>query len=382
MRQIPARRNEGCQTVLDNTRSVSPLTIFEFAHNSLTQHYLLCLFVLVMVKNGKPKAKSRRPVGRQVRPGPRKGTRYSRPLQQGVGRVPNGGIQNRHSGAHRLCCYADALHDSHLPLPRAIGGYSVVRTTDSIQTDSKCCLFGAFKHQDGNWSNILGVAAVNSALSMGAANNTFIFQAPGVTNSTLGTASTLVPAAVTVQIMNPEALQTTTGIVMSGIMNQVPRLSGDTVSGGVTRTWDAFANEFVSFNKPRLMSAGKLALRGVQASTIPMNMSSLSEFTNLTEASNNTGSWTFFDCEGMAPLVVSNPSGISLSYLVTVEWRLRFDISNPAASTHVTRPPASDHTWGSLIKQMQAFGHGVKDIADVVADIGVMASRSPLALAM
>lgn len=367
--------------MLDNTRAVSPLTIFEFAHNFLTQHYLLCLFVLVMVKNGKPKAKSRRPVGRQVRPGPRKGTRYSRPLQQGVGRIPNGGIQNRKPSPQRLCCYADALHDSHLPLPRAIGGYSVVRTTDTIQTDSKCCIFGTFKVQDGNWSNILGVGAVNPTLAMNASNNSFLFKAPGITTATLGHASTLVPAAVTIQIMNPEALQTTNGIVMAGIMNQVPRLAGDPASVA-RRSWNEFASEFVAFNKPRLMSAGKLALRGVQASTIPMNMSSLSEFTELTDTSSNTSTFSFFDCEGMAPMVVSNPSGISLSYLVTVEWRLRFDISHPAASTHITRPPASDHTWGSLIKQMQTFGHGVKDIADVVADIGIMASRSPLALAM
>lgn len=340
-----------------------------------------------MVKRAKPKVARRRPAGRQVRPTARKGTRYSRPLQQGVGRIPNGGIQNRKPTAQRsLSCYADALQDAHLPLPRAIGGYSVVRTTDAVLTTSKVAIFGCFRTpgttssvlgRPGTWTNIIGVSSVSSDAAMTGTNNTYLMRAPGISEAKLGSASTLVPAAITVQIMNPEALQSTKGIVMAGVMNQVPRLSGD------TRTWDQFANEFISFNKPRLMSAGKLALRGVQASGVPMNMSSLSQFTEVGDVADaTTHTWNQFDLSGMAPIVLSNPSGIELSYLVTVEWRLRFDISHPAASTHITRPPATDSTWAALLKHLQSFGHGVKDIADVVADLGVMAQRSPLALAM
>lgn len=338
-----------------------------------------------MVKRVKPKVTRRRPTGRQVRPSPRKGTRYSRPLQQGVGRIPNGGIQNRKPTPRPLSCYADALQDAHLPLPRAIGGYSVVRTTEAVLTTSKVAIFGCFRANTssistavpGNWNNIVGVSAVSSDAAMNATDNTYTMNAPGISIAKLGSASTLVPAAITVQIMNPEALQNTHGMVMAGVMNQVPRLCDD------TRTWDQFANEFISFNKPRLMSAGKLALRGVQASTVPMNMSSLSEFTEVAASPTTTSTtWNAFELSGMAPIVISNPSGIELSYLVTVEWRLRFDISHPAASTHITRQPATDSTWAALLKHLQSFGHGVKDIADVVADLGIMASRSPLALGM
>lgn len=317
-----------------------------------------------MVKKAKAKARAKQHRNPFKGPTPaRKGTRYARPLQQGVAKIPNGGIQNRRATPARLASYMDALHDSHLALPRAIGGYSVVRTTDSIQSSSRVCLFGTFKWGQ-YWSNINGVGSVDSTLAMNATGNSFLFHAPGITQATLGGASTLVPAAITVQIMNPEALQTTNGMVVGGVMNQVPRLNNE------QRTWNAFASDFTSYNKPRLMSAGKLALRGVQASGVPMNMSDLSEFTEIKALSTAVSTWDFFDAAGFAPIVLSNPNGIMLQYLITVEWRLRFDISHPAASTHVTRPPATDSTWGSVIKQMQSIGHGVKDIADVVADLG------------
>ena len=37
----------------------------------------------------------------------------------------------------------------------------------------------------------------------------------------------------------------------------------------------AWANELVSYNAPRLVAAGKLALRGVKTNAVPYNMTAL-----------------------------------------------------------------------------------------------------------
>jgi hypothetical protein len=173
--------------------------------------------------------------------------------------------------------------------------------------------------------------------------------------------------------MNGQPLQDTTGIVYAGVMNTQAKISGRTES------WDDYMYRFVEFQAPRVMSAGKLALRGVQISSYPLSMSQCSEFTSLEEVGNDTGA-TYADPKpestGWAPSMVYNPQALNLSYLVTVEYRVRFDLGNAASAAHKHHPIASDASWDGLMRKAASLGHGVLDIADVISRAGSMLGKA------
>jgi len=252
----------------------------------------------------------------------------------------------------------------------------VIRTTDIFSSVAKVALFGTFKgpgnqFTETTWLNISAVSSVNPIAAIGAADNARIHPSAALAASGLDQAR-MVPSAMTVQIINPEALQTTDGIAFIGRSKVVLDLMGD------TRTWEDVAKELVAYSAPRQCSAAKLAMRGVQVNAIPNNMSVLSDFVPRryvdggTAAQAVTWSSTGFqtDFEGFAPIFVYNPSQIGLQYLVTIEWRMRFDPMNPAYAGHVMHPPASEATWSKVINDAESLGHGVQDISDVVGDKG------------
>jgi hypothetical protein len=76
------------------------------------------------------------------------------------------------------------------------------------------------------------------------------------------------------------------------------------------------------------------------------------------------------DPEGWAPMAIYNPNNTPLSLLVTVEWRVRFDISNPAVSSHTHHGVSSDIAWEKKIAQATNELPGVLDIVDKVASSG------------
>jgi hypothetical protein len=178
--------------------------------------------------------------------------------------------------------------------------------------------------------------------------------------------------------MNPQSLQTTSGMIYVGRLNSKPKMAGQ------SKTWKVLANEFVSYNNPRLCAAGKLALRGVKVDGIPYNMSELSNFEPLSRPNDDpftwndsiiTGNMNTAECWGFAPIVVYNPDQIPLQFLVTVEWRVRFDPSNPAQAAHVQHSVASDSLWSKAIEAMASMGHGAQDIAAVVQRTGAFAEN-------
>lgn len=272
----------------------------------------------------------------------------------------------------------------HLPLPRAVGPYAVIRTTKRFVSPSRAILFGTFQQpvtaSDAIWSSVCAVEDQASATlpintDGGARRRTMPMDG-------LGAAVTVCPAAFSVQIMNGQALQTTRGIVYAGVMNTQANIAGR------AETWDSYFDKFVEFQNPRLMSAGKLALRGVQINSYPLNMSKVSEFTNLFADNDsgmtyNTGQATPV---GWAPIMVLNSGAdgasnpLHLEFLVTTEWRVRFDLDNPAAASHIHHAVANDMTWDKLMKQATAFGNGVRDIAEVVANVGQLVQRARPAL--
>lgn len=292
-------------------------------------------------------------------------------LTQGVGGVPNQSLGAKQG--HDLRCW-DARLPHHLPLPRAVGPYLTIRTTRRFNTDARVLVFGTFRRPGGGananvWMNDVCYYDVNASATIASGDNT---QRIVHNMNDLGKAATVCPSAMTVQIMNPNPLQSTQGMVYAGVMSTQAKLGGD------TRTWEQWADQAIQFQAPRMMSAGKLAIRGVQISSYPLNMADVSDFDTVEVKTDGKHTWNSTSepepC-GWAPIFVYNtgggdPNTLELEYLVTTEWRVRFDLSNPASAGHAYHEVASDGIWNRMARDAAALGPGVRDIADVVSNAG------------
>jgi len=256
----------------------------------------------------------------------------------------------------------DAFDSCHAPLPRATGSYSVVRTTQIVSGTEALRLFGPMDAgNEDYWGQTCCIKSVSPTGAINATNNASRELFTTLTSSAW-TDARLTPSAFSVQIMNPEALQTSTGIVYIGRARQ--QLN----PGGSTRTWNELAGDLVSYSSPRLCSAGKLALRGVQVDAVPYDMTALSDFRAMyTTDAAGAFTWTS-DLSGMfggfAPIFVYNPDGIDLQFLVCCEWRVRFDPSNPAYATHTYHTPSSLNYWDLVLRTTEMEGNGVYDISN------------------
>lgn len=299
-------------------------------------------------------------------------------LTQGTGALPRKPFGSTTQRVPSTAVW-DAKLPHHLSLPRPVGPYTVVRTTKRFSTSSKAVLLGTFKFPTGaetgnriagEWSNICAVYP-NTAADAAKPINDPTAYTPGVpsplTFNGAGTsAATCVPSAFTVQIMNPNALQTTHGMLYAGVMHTQADL------GGRTESWNDYFDRFVNFQSPRMLAAAKLALRGVQINSYPLNMTPVSEFTTLASREIATHIPMNGNNEvpcGWAPILVSNPQEVEIEFLVTTEWRVRFDLMNPASAGHVHHPIHHDGMWDSLMKNASNAGNNVKDIADVVLSL-------------
>jgi hypothetical protein len=324
-----------------------------------------------MVKNGKLKKKGQTPK-RDIR------DRATQVLVPGAGGIPNKPFGGAKSGASLACWDAKLPH--HLALPRAVGPYTVVRTTRRFNSNSKCIVFGTFKYgatgdnfTEDQWSTTCAIFAVDPTLAINATNNAGTVKTPLTFLASGTSGATCTPSALTVQIMNPNALQTTSGMLYAGVMHTQAKI------GARTETWNSYFDRFVNFQAPRMMAAARLALRGVQVSSYPLDMNSLSDFTQLNGGTEGNFSYDSGkeESDGFAPIMFFNPAGVNLEYLVTTEWRVRFDLQNPASAGHIHHPISNDSTWDNLVRRAAALGHGVRDIADVVASAGQLARALP-----
>jgi len=236
-------------------------------------------------------------------------------------------------------------------------------------------LFGTFRvpshaTDGGQWSSICAIGGVVDTSFINATGNAYSFRTP-LDFQTQGTSgATCVPSALTVQIMNPNALQTTSGMIYAGVMHTQAHI------GARAESWEEYFERFIEYQSPRMMAAAKLALRGVRVNSYPLSMSQVSEFTSLKDTTDAAYDYNadFPQAEGWAPILVANPSGVELEYLITTEWRVRFDLMNPAASGHVKHPMHPDSTWDRLMSMATNAGNGVRDIADIVANVGQAAN--------
>lgn len=281
----------------------------------------------------------------------------------------------------------DATIPKHLPLPRPVAGYTVVRLTKRFTSGQALMVFGTFSNEfqasgqakpySSAWSQAIAVGTSSFGTTLNAnTTNWDAFLMPGGLFESAQ--ASIVPAAYTIQIMNPEALQTTTGIVYGSVMRQkfMPTL--------LSRTGQTYRDQLIATNPPRLCSAAKLALRGVTVNLAPFNMSALADFRQTKQETTAAGAGVDGDvqfssggtaflpveAEGFQPAYVINPSSISLEYLVTVEYRVRFDPFNMAAASHKMYPSAPLSVWDQAVRMADNLGHGIRDIAEVVANNG------------
>ncbi|APG75709.1 hypothetical protein 2 [Beihai sobemo-like virus 3] len=314
------------------------------------------------------------------------GRRWGNRRRTSANSRPNNRWQRRkRAGIAESACW-DAFSPVHLALPRAVAPYATIRTTAIWNPDvdagdgNKFALFGPYldgSADAGQWSNLFSLTA-NTALSNpkntngGAKYYAFESMISGSWK-----AASVTPAAFSIQIMNPEALQTSSGAVYIGrCKNRV-----SVQEGVLTETWQLLAEELVSYSNPRICSAGKLALRGVQIDAIPNNMSELANFTTLKEYSDHTTNLSStvphpVHPSGFNPIFVYNPDGVKLQILVCCEWRVRFDPSNPAYAACSSHKPTSDTTWHKHMQHALAAGNGVLDIAEKVARYGVPIAKA------
>lgn len=323
-------------------------------------------------RNGKKQTANKRNGRRRPQAQPMARTNATRVLATGVGAsVPRAFGSVAGQG---MQCW-DAKHFAHLALPRAVGPYTTIRATRRVSTNTIANLIGTFQTsqsasgQPGDWTDVVMVTDQNAANPINAGSNAFSYAMP---LTGLGEAATLVPAAVSVQIMCPTALQSASGIIYAGVMNTQAAI------GGRTETWESYMDKFVQFQNPRLLAASKLALRGVQINSYPLNMSEVSKFSPLRNDPDGSFTYTGTTHEpvGWAPIMIYNPQQAQLEYLITVEYRVRFDLDHPASASHTHHPVASDQVWDRMVRGAVALGNGVIDIADVVANTGMAVGRA------
>jgi hypothetical protein len=327
-------------------------------------------------KNGNGGGRRPKNKGPRRAPGPSR-TYASNVLTQGCGALPPKPWGGRDTYSINAW---DAKVPQHLPLPRAVGPYTVIRATKRVSSNAAASVIGAFMLSPtapvgpGCWSTVCMMTSVNKDAFISAADNCNRH----CMQLNLGSAATLVPSAITVQIMCPTALDTASGFIYAGTMNTQALIAGR------AEKWAGYFERFIQYQAPRLLSAGKLVLRGIQVNSFPMNMSRVSEFTPTYQGVDGTITWNLSQEEptGWAPILVYNPNNAVLEYLVTVEYRVRFDLENPAAASHTHHKVATDTTWNNMIKQATAMGHGVKDIADVIATAGTAVKAFQVAASM
>jgi hypothetical protein len=310
---------------------------------------------------------------------------YTRPFRQGVGAITNKpfGTTGRGGGPR---AWFNANHPAHLPLPRAIGPYTVIRTTQLVKTSSRVSLWGPIEQlfisggfgEEKVWSNYCGVTDVLASNPINGTTNATFHQFDTMRTSSWNGCQ-LVPAAFTIQVMNPASVNGASGMVRIGRLRFVPDLQND------SRTWNELAEQMTSYNFPRLCSGGKLALRGVTVNAVPYDMTDLSHFSIRLfppAAGAVTTTWGTNEHQafrGFAPImIIQEDTSAGLDVLVTCEWRVRFDPGNPAQGSHIHYPVSSDSTWGKALKEMEAAGHGVVDIAENVAEYGAAVKAAEL----
>lgn len=297
-------------------------------------------------------------------------------LAQGAFSAPRRAFGTRH-GRPRSIRQCMKLLDARVPrtlgLPRAVGPYTVMRTSTMVSSSSNFVMFAPFMCKNSGdsgefWYDWCGIESVDAAQDITAANNTKQFKMPMLH---LGEACSVVPAAMTVQVMNPSSLNNATGVFAMARLNQQMCLG--TQPAGVT--WNSMVQQIISYYSPRMLTGGRLALRAVKCNAYPLDMGEYADFNPIHKPSFNHFTWYNNNTRpaALSPICFvqdNDQAPQTIEFLVTIEWRVRFDPGHPATSTHTFHETLPDEVWGGVVKAASEAGHGVEDVAEEAANIG------------
>lgn len=317
-------------------------------------------------KQQQPRA--RRPTGARARRRRRRAPPTSLVPVNQVGSRSRGGFRRpRRSRIMSLSAYSS----STLGLIQPTAPYSFLTVTKVISSDARVIVFGTFATETSTgtaWCPVISLSDVNHTAAINATGNTFLYKFSNFDG--LGAASEYIPAALTVKVTNPNALQVTSGTV------QLTRVQGNTSYGGSTTVWDTAAEALLSNCKPRIVSAAELAMKPLYGHGIPNDFTEMARFDRLIPSTDtslaNPYTWSTqaFHPAGFTPLLVYNniiTSGTTtpspLTYEVTAKWRVRVTPDNPFSSTHVYQPVTSPSVWQSVVAQTSAHPSGFDEAA-------------------
>lgn len=341
---------------------------------------------ILYIPPGMPPAKMARRLkngGGKKRKGKRMGmrARATAVLAPGAGatvKKPFGGNSTA-KGARALIRALNARIPVEPGLPRPVGPYTVVTTTTLERLSSRFAIIAPIMRKNANgmfWLASCGMRAVDMTLPVNGNNNAYTMPIPAPVE--LDSAAECVPSAISIQLMNGNALQTTSGMIAIGRVNQQLHLTTETAS------WEELGARFISYYSPRLCAAPKLALRGVRCSAYPLNMEEYASFARI-KANHGTFSMDEgFTCGAFSPICIfqTQTPAIELSLMVHIKWRVRFDPLNPATASHTFHPHTPDGVWATAVKACSEAGHGVEDIAESIANAGEAVGKAAWAADM
>lgn len=221
--------------------------------------------------------------------------------------------------------------------------------------------------------------------------------------------SQITPSALTVQVMNQNPLQTTSGLVYAAV---TPLEANYGTHGGGQSGYDIGQN-MVAFMKPRLLTLPKLALGGVCAHSHPLDMNDVSEFREIGDSTadgaaispSSQYTWGLphangldiatygeavdISTNGCAPIMFYRPdatdssNGVAdkLTFQVTTEYRVRFDLTNVASSTHKMHTPAPMTTYTTMMKRAVNALPGILENVTELAGAAGLTRGAAVALA-
>lgn len=273
----------------------------------------------------------------------------------------------------------NAFHASHLPLPRQVAPYSVVRSIENFTlstsgTTQIWCFIPlmqsgstAAANAKDRATSYCGWRKLDTTQSP-STNGIDWLNMTGIGSHASG--AELVPCALTVRVTCPTAVQTASGQFWLGRWNVAAEPRNYT-------TYDDMRNGFMAFGHPRPLTAAKLAFEGVEVSAVPRDQTDYSQFLPFNPANvaaiTSSGTYTNVDSRycwpGMTPIFLlsdATPVGTTLNIQVAVECRWRFEMDNVAASTHVEHPAISLDKSNKLIAAQK--GNGVGKISQAPAN--------------
>lgn len=264
----------------------------------------------------------------------------------------------------------NAFHPLHVPLPMSTGKYTVIRTSAVFNSDSYLTLIGAMGYDQTGasayntpvWSNYCALSKANASDSLTSQWGVHTLPPPTGTDSS--GLSECVPAAVSVQVVNPTSLNNAAGVVYMG-------RCATTLSQPGSSSADAgeFANALISYAQPKSISGATLAMKNQQINLVPANINELNDFRSIGPPSTDSGVtptglyWgDTLDFAGFKPAYIINPNKENLTYRLCIEWRVRLSPLNPMHMVQQAHPPTSHDAWHKIISTAESMGHGVEDV--------------------